>query len=375
MKTILYIGGFELPDKNAAAQRVVSNAKALRDLGYRIVFIDIDRSIEKPVLETKSECFGFERYSMRYTNRRLICIADLKTLYYQLKTDVFAVIAYNYPGVALVRMHIFCKKNSIKLIADCTEWYGVQSENIINEAFKAIDSYIRMNIIQPKLEGMIAISRYLENFYKGKLPTIYVPPLTDLSEEKWQLMKSEYQDGNIHIIYAGNPGRHKDKINKILEAMNKIKVDQLRLQFVGMTKEQFIDYYPEDKHIVDSLGDKVEFLGRIPHEEVIRRVKKSDFSMFYRNITRVSMAGFPTKFSESISSGTPVITNRTSDLGEFLIEGVNGYWLEDDMAVSLQKVFSYGASELKSMKENVDNKMFDYKKYCMCFDELLTHLN
>ena len=35
---IIYIGGFELPDKNAAAQRVIGNSKALRDLGYETVF-------------------------------------------------------------------------------------------------------------------------------------------------------------------------------------------------------------------------------------------------------------------------------------------------------------------------------------------------
>ncbi|MCK9163882.1 MAG: hypothetical protein M0O93_06000 [Bacteroidales bacterium] len=38
-KTILYIGGFELPDKNAAAQRVISNGKILRDLGFNVVYI------------------------------------------------------------------------------------------------------------------------------------------------------------------------------------------------------------------------------------------------------------------------------------------------------------------------------------------------
>mgnify|MGYP004602292779 FL=1 len=31
-KTLVYIGGFELPDKNAAAHRVVSNAEIFREL-------------------------------------------------------------------------------------------------------------------------------------------------------------------------------------------------------------------------------------------------------------------------------------------------------------------------------------------------------
>ena len=39
--TILYVGGFIiLPDKNAAAQRVVSIAKILRDIGFEVVSIN-----------------------------------------------------------------------------------------------------------------------------------------------------------------------------------------------------------------------------------------------------------------------------------------------------------------------------------------------
>ena len=41
-KKILYVGGFELPDKNAAAHRVLGNAKAFRDLGNDVAFISID---------------------------------------------------------------------------------------------------------------------------------------------------------------------------------------------------------------------------------------------------------------------------------------------------------------------------------------------
>ena len=40
-KTIVYIGGFELPDKNAAAQRVISNAKIFRKLGYHVIYVGI----------------------------------------------------------------------------------------------------------------------------------------------------------------------------------------------------------------------------------------------------------------------------------------------------------------------------------------------
>ena len=63
--TILYVGGFELPDKNAAAHRVLSNGKILRDLGYKVVFIDVDKRIqyENDILNTKRILKGFECWS------------------------------------------------------------------------------------------------------------------------------------------------------------------------------------------------------------------------------------------------------------------------------------------------------------------------
>ena len=44
MKTIIYIGGFELPDKNAAAQRIIGNSYALKELGYEVIFLGVSKS-------------------------------------------------------------------------------------------------------------------------------------------------------------------------------------------------------------------------------------------------------------------------------------------------------------------------------------------
>lgn len=49
------------------------------------------------------------------------------------------------------------------------------------------------------------------------------------------------------------------------------------------------------------------------------------------------MAGFPTKFAESLSAGIPVIANITSDLGNYIIDGHTGFVLADESANSLEK--------------------------------------
>lgn len=369
-RRIIYIGGFELPDKNAAAQRVVSNAKAFRDLHYEVIFIDINRACSKNIIETKSEIFGFTRYSMKYTNKRLISIKDLKSVYKFYCGEVYAIIAYNYPGIALKKMRSFCKKNDVKLIADCTEWYGMQGENCVIKAIKGIDSYIRMNIVQPRLDGMIAISHYIEKFYKGKLPTVYIPPLVDLTEEKWK-SKEIYKHEGIKIVYAGNPIREKDKVNFIIRAISEIDRADIYFDVVGLSVEQFLYEHPEEEESLKKLGCRVKFMGRVNHLDAIQYVKQSDFTMFYREKKRVSMAGFPTKFVESITCKTPVITNKIGDLDEYLDEGVNGYWVDENISQSLNLVFNQSLEQIKRMKLLMNNELFDYHKYLDEFANLL----
>lgn len=382
MKIIYYIGGFELPDKNAAAQRVVPNAKALRDLGYKVIFIDIDRECHKSILKTKTECLGFTRFSVTYTNKRLVSDEDFRTVVRKYPKP-YAVIAYNYPAIALEKIRKFCQKRGIRIISDCTEWYGPQGEDLLHKAIKGIDSYLRMNVIQPKLDGIIVISKYLNDFYKDKLPTVHIPPLVDKSDKKWNVERTPH-DG-IVITYAGSPLRGKDKINRIVEALYRIEntdayvseatelidknsKNKVTFKVIGITKQQFLDMYPEDERY---LSDNIVFLGRIPHVDVIKETANADFSMFYRNVNRITMAGFPTKLSESISCGTPVITNPTSNISDYLADGVNGLLVKASIETTLKYVSKMSMSEVAGIKNNVISDIFDYRKYSELLLKLL----
>jgi hypothetical protein len=127
-KTVLYIGGFELPDKNAAAQRVIANAKILRALGYDVVFVGVDRTIKSntTVVNTKKEFEGFTYFSIKYPVSFLDLISYLVSIKYitNLKEiDFTHIIAYNYPSFGLLRLKSFCKKRRVVLMADCTKCY------------------------------------------------------------------------------------------------------------------------------------------------------------------------------------------------------------------------------------------------------------
>lgn len=369
MKKILYIGGFELPDKNAAAQRVVANSKALEKLGYEILFLGITknkRNIEYQFFE------NFKYLEIEYPQNLFQWLKYLSGIEETIKIieeneKIEGVICYNYPAIALYRLEKYCRKKNIKIFADVTEWYQGEG-NLIKKIIKNIDSYLRMIKIHPKLDGLIVISKYLENFYKNKLKTIYIPPLVDLCDKKWHSNTNiKILEDKLVLIYAGNPGKIKDKIDKVVSAVETINSDKIILKIIGLTKEEFKSTYSKDfKH----LNRNIIFLGRISHEKVLKILKEADFSIFFRERNRVTMAGFPTKFVESMSAKVPVITTKTSDLEDYLLEGKNGFWLKDNIEDTLKEILNNKFSDLKSMKENIKVEEFDYRNYVEKFSEL-----
>lgn len=369
MKTIVYVGGFELPDKNAAAQRVIGNSNALKELGYEIILLGVSKK-EKNLKDYK-EINNFKYYEKLYPKTVIdwiLYLVNIKDVVNTMKkyNTIEYLICYNYPAIALWRLRSYCKKRNIKIIADATEWYQGEG-NIIHKFFKNIDTFLRMKVIHFKLDGMIVISKYLENFYKKKVKTIYIPPLVDKNEKKWQDINGN-ENEIISLTYAGSPGKNKDKINKIVKLLYESHLDNFKLNLIGFTKEEFIKEYPEERETIEKISDKIKFFGRISHIEVLKILKKSDFSIFFRDINRVTMAGFPTKFAESFSCGIPVITTKTSDLCDYLKEGINGFWLEEDIKESLNKILK--TKNLKEMKKNIDRETFDFRNYIKEFKKL-----
>lgn len=367
MDTIIYIGGFRLPDGNAAGPRVINNAKILRDLGYKIVFVDVADNADKDVLENFKTIEGFDCYSKKYPKGKdwadyLTSIKDFKKVF-EKYDNVKAVIAYNYQSGAFLKLKAFCKRHNIKLYADCTEWYPKGKNPVKN-----IDTDLRMKHIQKNIDGVITISRFLYDCYKSCTNTVLIPPLNDCDDEKW---KSE-ENKNKHFVfsYAGSPGKDKDKLNMIIEALDGIdNKREYEFNIIGITREQYLGYYPEHEEILKRMAERLNFHGRVSRQEVLEALKKSDFSVFFRPDTIVSRAGFPTKYAEAVTCGVPVIANLTSNIGDYLKDGANGFVINGfsvgEIKKTFEKVLALSDEELEKIKSNCkeNNRVFHYKNF------------
>ena len=388
-KTIIYIGGFELPDKNAAAQRVLSNAKIFRELGFNIIFIGIDKNLQSGIKlkDTKFTVEGFEAYSIPYPSSKikwfkyLISIKYLKKFIEDKYTEnLYAVIAYNYPAIAQYRIKKEILKKKLLLIADVTEWYESSGGGILFNTIKWIDTTLRMRFVNLRADALITISKYLTEFYqKRKIITVNVPTLYDIENLFYD--SSLTNNPNIlKLVYAGsafNPKRVnksknniKDRLDKIIHILGIIhgKRQDFILNIYGMDKKNYLSVFPEHTQVLDKLMNNIIFHGRKPHAEIVNQIKKSDFSIFIRDIDRVIEAGFPSKFSESISYGTPVISNMISNIEDYAVEGKNNFTLslsnESNQIEKMIKILNLSLEEKANMKKYcLNNKIFDYKRY------------
>ena len=314
-KKILYIGGFKLPDRNAAAQRVLGNARALQELGYEVVFLGTTENKVRDSFFSK----GFRSRELKYPSNtiewfnNITSIKSVKQVIEEEKPNT--LIVYNYPGIQMYKLRKLCYKKQIKLIADVTELYTPEWFSIFS-AVKRFDVWLRMKHLHFKLDGLIVISSLLESYYRSKIDKlIKVPPLVS---DDYISIKTIGKDNNrIELVYSGSPGNGgKDKLDLIIKSFTNVKNNtkiNCQLNIVGVTKEDFLKHF----EISNPSLENVIFWGRVTHETALNIVQKSHFSVFFRDPNLVNNAGFPTKFVESISSGTPVITNATSDLPDY----------------------------------------------------------
>lgn len=371
-----------MPEGNAAAQRVTANAKAFRDLGYETFFIGLSRNHEANGRILTFE--GWEYINFQYPNNIiewLKYLASIRRFIPYLKKHTDLVIAYNYPAFALEKLRRWCSKESIPLISDCTEWYEAKG-NIIFRIIKGLDTSLRMTKVHPKLNGMITISDYLYNYYNGRMRNVVnIPPLVDLRMKKWNIGQNETKNNNstlTKIIYAGSPGAgSKDRLDVILRVLSLLKKNEsfiFSFTIIGLTIEQYLRTFHSE--LPDNLEGNVFFKGRLQHTDTLQEIMDADFNLFLRDKNLTNTAGFPTKLVESISCGTPVITNSSSNIKSFIVEGKNGFWVDDKsettLMVGLKKALSSSKDEILNMKKwCLSSRAFHYQNYLGSFKDLL----
>ncbi|MBK9669189.1 MAG: glycosyltransferase [Thermomonas sp.] len=259
-----------------------------------------------------------------------------------------AVILYSGYTPYLQRLLPWCRRNRVCLLFDAVEWYEPEHRSgYLTSPYQWNIEWAMRRLI-PKADGVIAISRYLADYYGERgLPVAMVPPTTSaIAPGPWQA------DARLRLCYAGNPG-HKDDLGAVLRAVAKVAAQGAPVQLTAAGPGR-----PEVLRLLGESGKQdIPWLrtpGMLQHADVQRLVGSSDFSILARQPCRTSQAGFPTKFVESFAAGTPVIANLTSDLHLHLRDGETGLvcaWPESDsLASALMRALALDEQAMRRMR-------------------------
>ena len=366
-KTIIYVGGFELPDKNAAAHRVLNNGKIMLELGYRVIFCGVDRDA-KDAVRAPLKLGEFEHWPTAYPKskgqwiRYLLDFQHIRRVF-DAYDDVGIAIAYNMHAVPLALLRKYCKKRQIKLIADITEWYENRFSLRPVELIKWADTELVMRFLHKKADGIIAISTYLRDYYQKSVPnTVLIPPLVDIAEKKWHQESATDHEGVV-FVYSGSPGSNKDKLGLVIGCMAELSTEiPFAFRIFGLTREAFLRIWPDLEGALNSLGEKVQFYGMVSHGESVKALLSGDYCIFLRDHSRKNKAGFSTKFVECVTCGVGLITNDIADVREWFPNDGRSQLLSEvsheALCRTLQNVLAADTGKERSI-----NTTFDYRSY------------
>lgn len=387
---VVYVGAFRLPNLDAAAPRVLNNAKALRAVGCDVTFISWGGEYNEEDIcsdggyrtsgfryfisrDIISGGDFFERLNAKF-NRGSKSFEILKTL-----QNPDLIILYNSNYFFTRKMLAYCKINSIKLANDITEWYDSNELHFTD----LIPNFLNMYLTQFRVRNKIVISSYLNNYFSNS-NNIIVPPLCDQHEEKWNKIVDDNRVNDFDgatLIYAGSPAK-KDCVHTVINVVNTLVLEGFKFRFLilGISREQYLKHY---SHLLNhkTLHENIIFLGRVSQDLIPAYYRIADFMVLLREPTRKNMAGFPTKFAESISAGIPVITNSTSDLARYVVSGQSGFMVkshnyEDLLFVLRNQVSKLQHSDIENMKRSVSTMkhQFDWRFYVDAFNQFVLNL-
>lgn len=331
---IAYVGPFTYPSSNANSLRIKGVVTALMMEGHEVVVcpglknLSAEREcdlLDGPEIHQIDE-YGSGLFSNLPAGVRGLFLGDLTIRWLQNaqpKPDV--VILYGAHLGYLMRLKRYCQRSSIRFIVDVVEWYDPRQlpGGLLGPFAVANEIAMRWGI--PRCDGILAISKYLEGFYKRKkCMTIRVPPLFSEFPDRPRQLRGK--NGILNLCYAGTPGK-KEEFGVLLEAIQQVLAEGVcvKLHIIGITEVEFLELYPNAINLVKHNCEILKLYGRIPNAAARQLVAASDFMIIARRSARFINAGFPFKVAESMSLGTPVIANRFSNLDEYLINNVNSF--------------------------------------------------
>ena len=196
--------------------------------------------------------------------------------------------------------------------------------------------------------------------------------------------KYPYFPGSVRrFVYTGIPfqvgtktpkSHFKDRLDRSIELFYHLfkKGYKFRFDVYGLTAENYLYTVPEHASILQEMDSFVIFHGLCSSDTIIEAICTADMVILNRDDTLITRAGFPTKVAEAMALGTPVVTEPTSNIADYIKHGVNGFLFDwKNEAQLMEQIMELPDAELIALRQNcIDDPQFDYRRYVSLWSNL-----
>ena len=276
------------------------------------------------------------------------------------------------------RLRNVIKKYDLPTIMDSVEWYDPSNWRLQKLDPRYYYFQYLWKYEFKKCDGIIAISRLIEKYYKNKLDNVVrIPTITDCYNMEY---KTSIDVSNIKFIFAGQLDKGKDMLSNFILALDclDLRGKNIYLDIYGPNEEDVIEQIEDGKKLLEKYSKYIHVHGRVSQKKVQKACKESDFSVFFRQNRRSANAGFPTKLGECMTLGTPAFCNDTGDISLVIKNGINGYMVDSDgidvLYTRILEIYNMDIHEREKMRESARKtaeEFFDYRNYVCEIQELL----
>jgi glycosyltransferase involved in cell wall biosynthesis len=193
-------------------------------------------------------------------------------------------------------------------------------------------------------DGIFCISQFLIDFYKsrnvkeGKI--LLVPSTVDT--DRFKNAGASPLPYN-YIAYCGSLTIIKDGVNNLIDSFNQLASDNpdIDLVLIGKGDSEFEETAIRKQVEQLSLESRVHFLGQVSRTDVPAYLVGAKVLALARPTSIIADAGFPSKLTEYLSTGKPVLVTQVGDIPMYLKDNENAFLSEPDSATAFAEKLRY----------------------------------
>ncbi len=291
--------------------------------------------------------YFYKKSSSRFYNYLKIITVSLFSISKIIKNNNIEIVSFQDPVSSFLSMFIIkARHKNLKVIVethgDFIETLGLEKNLLFPRFYRFLFMKLAGYTIN-KADIIRAVSSSTEAQVRAINKTkdiVRFPAWVDFDDFK-DIELNRGNNPNFQILFIGSVTDRK-KPHVIIEAMNRIKKNNVELLIVGPTPNPKYLETLKDLIAKYELDENVKFFGSVDREEV-----KSFYSKINLMILPSVSEGLARVIFESQATACPVLVTDAPGMGDIVIDGQTGFVFESNNIESL-------AEKINEIEENYD---------------------